>query len=148
MTTKITEVKNEPIRKYFSEDRFDIGRLDFAMGVKADGTCDYKIDTPSQLYYVTKIETYKDNSSETGYESYYTYLQYDRNSHDLSFFSQYAPDYSRQIRFTRKELESFSNDLFSLATPVICYCRLLESRGEKEKCFECQMTDEWPISSS
>ena len=48
MTTKITEVKNEPIRKYFSEDRFDIGRLDFAMGVKADGTCDYIIDTPSQ----------------------------------------------------------------------------------------------------
>ena len=49
MTTKITEVKNEPIRKYFSEDRFDIGRLDFAMGVKADGTCDYIIDTPSQI---------------------------------------------------------------------------------------------------
>ena len=49
MTTKIKEVKNEPIRKYFSEDRYDIGRLDFAMGVKADGTCDYIIDTPSQI---------------------------------------------------------------------------------------------------
>ena len=135
MTTKITEVKNEPIRKYFSEDRFDIGRLDFAMGVKADGTCDYKIDTPSQMYYVTKIETYKDNSSETGYESYYTYLQYDRNSHDLSFFSQYAPDYSRQIRFTRKELESFSNDLFFFSYPSYLLLQVTGVKRRKRKMF-------------